>query len=88
MSASTNTNHLTMSAISNIVLSDQVQLDALVQVVTKESDRIWKRWKIADGLKRSDRKPLEKRIKALAEIRSNIQKLQASIYDTETVPHL
>ena len=83
-----NTDHLTMSAISNIVLSDQAQLEALVQLVTKESDRIWKRWKIADGLKRSDRKPLEKRIKALVEIRSNIQKLQASLYDTETVPHL
>lgn len=80
--------HFTMSAISNIVLSDQDQLDALVQIVTKETDRIWKRWKIADGLKRSDRKPLEKRIKALVEIRSNIQKLQASLWDTETVPHL
>lgn len=77
-----------MPAIPNIVLSDQAQLEALVQLVTKETDRIWERWKIADGLKRSDREPLEKRVKALVEIRANIQKLQASLYDTETVPHL
>lgn len=82
------TDNLTLSAIKHLVLSDHAQLELLMQQFDKEADRINKRFLIADKLNRSDRKPLERRIKALVDISRSISKLRASIYDTETVPHI
>jgi hypothetical protein len=84
----TNSDSLTLSVIPKIILSDHEQLLLLAQNVDKETDRIWERWKISDGLNRSDRKDLEKRIKALSKISISIGKLRAAIYATETVPHI
>ena len=84
----TNSDTLTHSVIPKILFSDHEQLALLVQNVDKETDRIWKWFKIADDLNRSDRKDLEKRIKALTEISRSIGKLRAAIYATETVPHI
>jgi hypothetical protein len=80
----TNTNY---HAISNIVLSDQSQLDELVKLVVKESDRYWKQWKIADALRQPEAENLEKRIKALIAIERNIQKFKATFYSSGNESH-
>jgi hypothetical protein len=70
----------------NIIPSDHSHLQALTAIFSKEADRVTDRWKVSDAIKRSDRKDLERRIKALVNISRELEKLRASLYATEKSP--